>query len=67
MKTYSPTTPTFFPGPQPNLTSGLYVVNPAHNIGAARSVGTFSGILNVKYSCARIWLEYPPCERVPSG
>jgi hypothetical protein len=54
---YNPTTAIFFPGPQPSLVNGLYTVMPAHSIGAASSSGMFSGILNVKYWCARTWLE----------
>ncbi len=65
--THIPTIPTFFPGPHPALTSGLYVVIPAHSIGAASLVSMLSGILKVKYSWARMWLEKPPWATVPSG
>ena len=54
--TYIPRTATFLPGPVLERRRGLKVVMPAHSIGAANSVGMLSGILNVKYSCARIWL-----------
>lgn len=65
--TYSPTMATFLPGPAPNLLRGEYVVKPAQSIGAAKAVSRLSGILKVKYSCARMWLEYPPCDTIPSS
>lgn len=49
-RSYIPTMATFFPGPTPPRTSGLYVVNPAHIIGAARAESKLSGTGNVKYS-----------------
>ena len=52
--TYIPRMATFLPGPVCARTRGLYVVKPAHIIGAAISLGMLSGILNVKYSCARM-------------
>jgi hypothetical protein len=65
--TYSPTIPTFLPGPAPSLRRGEYTVIPAQSMLAARFVSMLSGILKAKYSWARTWLEKPPWEIVPSG
>ena len=58
---------TFFPGPIFARTRGLHTVKPAHIIGPASVDVMLSGMGNVKYSCALMWLEYPPCEIVPSS
>ena len=65
--TYTPRMATFFPGPIFARTRGLQTVIPAHIIGPASFVSIFSGIWNVKYSCALTWLAYPPCAIVPSS
>ena len=62
-----PTIPIVFPGPVPLRTSGEYTVRPAQSIGAASSDLRASGMANTQRSCARIVVEYPPCDMTPSA